>query len=82
MSPRAWPSYHFRPHPIYTVAKAALHAYARLVRVQLADTHVQVIELAPPGTETRLFLGESARETQGQKALGVTTACHPCANEY
>jgi uncharacterized oxidoreductase len=40
--------------PVYSAAKAGIHAYTQILRLQLKDTHVQVIELAPPATDTPL----------------------------
>jgi uncharacterized oxidoreductase len=57
--------------PIYSAAKAAIHAYTRCLRTQLSGSSVAVVELAPPGTETPLFRGEFANEMSGQKALAV-----------
>lgn len=55
--------------PVYCAAKAGLHSYTQSLRVQLAGTHVRVIELAPPGVETPLFREEFAEEMKGQKAM-------------
>lgn len=55
--------------PIYSAAKAALHAYSRSLRVQLAATRVRVVEVAPPPVETSLFRGEFAEEMAGEKAM-------------
>lgn len=52
----------FVPFPIamtYSATKAAVHAFTEGLRVQLADTPVSVIELAPPGVRTTLFGQES-----------------------
>ncbi len=57
--------------PVYSAAKAAIHAYTRCLRVQLDGSNVTVVELAPPGTETRLFRGEFAKEMKGQKGMAV-----------
>jgi uncharacterized oxidoreductase len=57
--------------PVYSAAKAAIHAYTRCLRVQLEGSTVKVIELAPPGTETPLFRGEFADEMKGQKGMSV-----------
>jgi uncharacterized oxidoreductase len=57
--------------PVYSAAKAAIHAYTRCLRVQLEGSTVSVIELAPPGTETPLFRGEFADEMKGQKGMPV-----------
>ncbi|WP_446743534.1 SDR family oxidoreductase [Silvibacterium acidisoli] len=59
--------------PVYSAAKAGLHAYTRCLRVQLKGTSVGVVELAPPGTETPLFRGEFELEMKGQKAMPVKT---------
>lgn len=48
----------FVPFPIattYSATKAAIHAFTEGLRIQLADTFVRVIELAPPGVRTTLF---------------------------
>lgn len=59
----------FPAAPVYSAAKAGLHAYTRCLRVQLGGTGVRVVELAPPGTETALFRAEFAREMQNEKAM-------------
>ncbi|WP_043667023.1 SDR family oxidoreductase [Streptomyces xylophagus] len=41
--------------PTYNATKAALHSFSESLRVQLADTGVQVIEVAPPGVRTTLL---------------------------
>ena len=63
----------FPVSPIYSAAKAALHAYTRCLRAQLDGSGVTVIELAPPGTETELFRGEFAEETRGQRGMNPVT---------
>ena len=59
--------------PVYSAAKAGLHAYTRCLRVQLKGTRVAVVELAPPGTETKLFRDEFQTEMKSQKAMPVKT---------
>ena len=57
--------------PIYSAAKAGIHAFTRCLRVQMKGTNVTVVELAPPGVETKLFRGEFEEEMKGQKAMPV-----------
>ena len=57
--------------PMYSAAKAGIHAYTRCLRAQLARSQVRVVELAPPGTETPLFRGEFEKEMRGQKGMDV-----------
>ena len=61
----------FALSPIYSAAKAGLHAYTRSLRAQLMRSKIRVVELAPPGTETPLFRGEFEKEMKGQKAMDV-----------
>jgi uncharacterized oxidoreductase len=58
--------------PIYSAAKAGMHAYTRCLRAQMKGTSVRVIELLPPGTETPLFREEFEKEMKGQKGMDVT----------
>jgi uncharacterized oxidoreductase len=62
----------FTISPVYSAAKAGLHAYTKCLRAQMKGTSVRVIELLPPGTETPLFRGEFEREMKGQKGMDVT----------
>jgi uncharacterized oxidoreductase len=57
--------------PIYSAAKAGLHAFTRCLRVQLKGSSVTVVELAPPPVETKLFRGDFEKENKGQKAMPV-----------
>lgn len=40
--------------PIYSAAKAGVHAYTQALRLQLEGTSVKVFEMIPPGVNTRL----------------------------
>lgn len=44
--------------PTYSATKAAIHSFTEALRVQLADTPIQVIELVPPFTRTALMGAE------------------------
>lgn len=57
--------------PIYSAAKAGIHAFTRCLRVQLKGSGITVVELAPPGVETKLFRGEFKNEMKGQKGMAV-----------
>ena len=59
----------FPASPIYSAAKAGLHAYTKCLRAQLAGTSVTVVELAPPGTETPLFRAEFEKEMQRETGM-------------
>ncbi len=58
--------------PVYSAAKAGLHAYTRCLRVQLEGTGVAVVELAPPMTQTPLLDREFAAEMAGQRGMDVS----------
>lgn len=51
--------------PIYSAAKAGVHAFTQALRFQLKKTNVRVFELAPPGTETPLFRGNFDEQDLG-----------------
>lgn len=55
--------------PVYSAAKAGLHAFTRCLRVQMKGSSVTVVEVAPPGVETKLFREEFAQEMKGQKGM-------------
>jgi uncharacterized oxidoreductase len=57
--------------PIYSAAKAGIHAFSRCLRVQLRGSNITVVELAPPAVETKLFRGEFEKEMKGQKGMAV-----------
>ena len=48
--------------PTYNGTKAFIHQFSETIRLQLADTPVQVIELVPPGVQTELMPGGSVDE--------------------
>ncbi|MEY9842159.1 putative oxidoreductase [Streptacidiphilus sp. EB103A] len=41
--------------PTWNATKAAIHSFSESLRIQLADTSVQVIELVPPAVRTTLM---------------------------
>ncbi|MNS42236.1 putative oxidoreductase [compost metagenome] len=45
--------------PTYNAAKAAIHSWTQSLRTQLADTSVEVLELAPPAVATDLMPGHA-----------------------
>ena len=48
--------------PSYSASKAAIHMLSESVRLQYADTTVQVIELVPPSVRTGLLPGQEDNE--------------------
>ena len=44
--------------PSYNASKAAIHMLSESIRLQLADTPVQVVELVPPSVRTALLPGQ------------------------
>jgi uncharacterized oxidoreductase len=47
--------------PVYCATKAAVHTYTMVLRRQLKDTSVRVVEIVPPMVDTGLiFHGEGA----------------------
>lgn len=61
----------FPVSPVYSAAKAGLRAYTRCLRIQLENSGVRVVELAPPLTETPLFTDEFAGRMNGVKGMPV-----------
>lgn len=61
----------FPVFPVYSAAKAGLRAYTRCLRIQLENSGVRVVELAPPLTETPLFTDEFAGRMSGVKGMPV-----------
>ncbi|WP_159803490.1 SDR family NAD(P)-dependent oxidoreductase, partial [Arthrobacter zhaoguopingii] len=48
--------------PTYNGSKAFIHRFTETIRLQFADTPVQVIELVPPAVRTELMSGGSQNE--------------------
>jgi short-subunit dehydrogenase involved in D-alanine esterification of teichoic acids len=48
--------------PSYSASKAAIHMLSESIRLQYADTSVQVIELVPPSVRTELMPGQQDNE--------------------
>jgi short-subunit dehydrogenase involved in D-alanine esterification of teichoic acids len=48
--------------PSYSAAKAAIHLLSEAIRLQYADTSVQIIELEPPSVQTELVPGQETNE--------------------
>jgi uncharacterized oxidoreductase len=75
----------FVPYPTaltYSATKAAVHSFTEGLRVQLADTSVRVIELAPPGVRTTLFGQENDEHAMPlddflDEALAILHGEHP-----
>lgn len=51
-----------RVTPSYNATKAAIHLLSESLRLQLADTSVQVTELEPPAVRTELMPGQESSE--------------------
>ena len=56
--------------PIYSATKAAIHTYSLVLRQQLKDTSVKVIEIVPPMVDTDL--NKKGRETAHVKYRGAS----------
>jgi uncharacterized oxidoreductase len=56
--------------PIYSATKAAVHTYSLVLRQQLRDTSVRVIEIVPPMVDTDL--NKEARDAARLKFRGVS----------
>ena len=48
--------------PSYNASKAAIHMLSESIRLQLADSTVQVVELEPPSVRTALLPGQESSE--------------------
>jgi uncharacterized oxidoreductase len=58
--------------PIYSATKAAIHTYSLVIRRQLKDTPVKVIEIVPPMVDTDL--NKAGRDRAQLKFRGVRLA--------
>jgi uncharacterized oxidoreductase len=58
--------------PIYSATKAAIHTYSLVIRRQLKDTPVKVIEIVPPMVDTDL--NKAGRDRAKLKFRGVSLA--------
>ncbi len=58
--------------PVYSATKAAVHTYTLVLRQQLKDTSVKVIEIVPPMVDTDL--NKAGREASHLKYRGVSLA--------
>ncbi|MEY9834861.1 SDR family oxidoreductase [Streptacidiphilus sp. EB103A] len=47
--------------PTYNAAKAVIHSFTESLRVQLADTNIEVLELVPPAVRTALMGQEDSQ---------------------
>jgi uncharacterized oxidoreductase len=58
--------------PIYSATKAAIHNYSLVLRQQLKDTSVKVIEIVPPMVDTDL--NKEGRDTAHMEYRGISVA--------
>ena len=56
--------------PLYSAAKAAVHTYSLVLRRQLGDTQVKVIEIVPPMVDTGL--NKAGRDNANLKFRGIS----------
>ena len=59
--------------PVYSATKAGIHAFTKTLRVQLRNTKIRVVELAPPSTQTGLQNAFSATDVKASSNMSVET---------
>jgi uncharacterized oxidoreductase len=59
-----------RDTPVYNATKAAIHTYSLVLREQLSDTPVKVIEIVPPMVDTNL--NKEGRDAAHVKFRGIS----------
>jgi uncharacterized oxidoreductase len=57
--------------PVYCATKAGLHSFTESLRVQLKNTKVKVLELAPPVTQTELLGDFNSEDMKGVSIMKV-----------
>jgi len=67
--------------PSYSAAKAAIHLLSEAIRLQYADTSVQIIELEPPSVRTGLLPGHETNEAAMPLDEFITEAVGLLASE-
>jgi uncharacterized oxidoreductase len=58
--------------PVYSATKAAVHTYTAVLRQQLKDTSVRVVEIVPPMVDTDL--NREGRDRAGLKFRGISVS--------
>ncbi|MDD4968099.1 MAG: SDR family NAD(P)-dependent oxidoreductase [Paludibacter sp.] len=61
----------FAISPVYSATKAGIHFYTQALRIQLKNTNVEVFELMPPLTNTKLQNAFSMEDLRGATPMEV-----------